>query len=306
VKSNSEQTMESNQGNGGPSMNPRPLTELRASLDFESESWEQTNLANFDGVDGCGPNSLTSFWEDALDQGRELSAYHRLAITPFQLNDLISVWHFASKWNQGRNIIIDCEVSGARVDDALGVLRTLHRRTVELVGKDSANGLLVLDDDALALYVASFDIEQLQMVRVEGPVDRGDIYAILNKATSGESVLEAELRASSSVEFQSNGPTILESRRIDMIAAALGADLAGYVASILQIARGDVPRPPQQEVMQLLARSGSILIRPADIAVSGGMIDIGICTDKAGEDSGIDTGLVFSPTDGIWKSSEAA
>ena len=298
--------MESNQGNGGPSMNPRPVKELRASLDFESESWEQMNHAGLDQVDGCNSNAFSSFWEDALNRGRDLSAYHRLAITPFQLHDLISVWHFASKWNHGRNIIIDCEVTGARVDDALGVLRTLHRRTVDLVGKDTANGLLVLDDDALALYVASFDIEQLQMVRVEGPVDRGDIYAILNKATNGESVLEAELRASSSVEFTSSGPTILESRRIDMIAAALGADLAGYVANILEIARGDVPRPPQQEVMQLLARSGSIRIRPTDIAVTTGMIDIGICTDKANEHGGIDTGLVFYPTDGIWKSSEAA
>ncbi|MEE2681317.1 MAG: hypothetical protein VX641_02985, partial [Planctomycetota bacterium] len=59
-------------------------------------------------------------------------------------------------------------------------------------------------------------------------------------------------------------------------------------------------------VMQLLARSGSILIRPADIAVNAGMIDIGICTRNSGEDDGIDTGLVFYPTDGIWKSSEAA
>ena len=298
--------MESKQGNGGPSMNPRPLRELRASLDFESDSWEETSIEDASSTGGCHPKSFTGFWEDALDPARELSAYHRLAITPFQLNDLISVWHFASKWNQGRNIIIDCEVSGARVEDALGVLRTLHRRTVELVGTDTANGLLVLDDDALALYVASFEVEQLQLVRVEGPVDRGDIHAILNKATSGESVLEAELRASSSVEYRSDGPTILESRRIDMIAAALGADLAGYVAGVLDIARGDVPRPPQQAVMQLLARSGSILIRPTDIAVNGGMIDIGICTNKAGEDTGIDTGLVFYPTDGIWKSSEAA
>ena len=128
----------------------------------------------------------------------------------------------------------------------------------------------------------------------------------LEKATGGESVLEAELRASSSVEFKSDGPTILESRRIDMIAAALGADLAGYVANILRIARGDVPRPPQEEVMQLLARSGSILIRPTDIAVHGGMIDIGIRTRDIGEGDAIDTGLVFYPTDGIWKSSEAA
>ena len=306
MQSDSEYTMESNQGNGGPSMNPRPISELRASLDFESESWGQTDPTTPDCIDGCDAAAFSSFWEDALKQGRELSAYHRLAITPFQLSDLISVWHFASKWNQGRNIIIDCEVSGARVDDALGVLRTLHRRTVEIVGTDNANGLLVLDDDALALYVASFEIEQLQMVRVEGPVDRGDIYAILEKATGGESVLEAELRASSSVEFKADGPTILESRRIDMIAAALGADLAGYVANILRIARGDVPRPPQEEVMQLLARSGSILIRPADIAVHGGMIDIGIRTRDIGEGDAIDTGLVFYPTDGIWKSSEAA
>ena len=298
--------MESNMENGGHQMEPNPLKALRASLDFESESWDESVMMNEDGCGGSGSKCFTSFWEDALDPARELSAYHRLSITPFELTDLASVWHFASKWNQGRNIIIDCEVSRALVDDALGVLRTLHHRTVELVGTDNANGLLVLDDDALALYIASFEIEQLQMVRVEGPVDRSDINAILSKATQGDSVLEAELRATCSVEYSAEGSKILESRRIDMIAAALGADLAGYVANILSLARGDVPRPPQQQVMQLLARSGSILIRPKDIEVNGGMIDIGICTNLAEPADSTDTGLIFYPTDGVWKSSEAA
>ena len=295
--------MESNMEHEDHSMKPDVPRPLRANLDFESESWEQSSMVD-DGA--CGTNWFKNFWEQAVDPAREMSAYHRLSITPFQLADLASVWHFASKWNKGRNIIIDCEVNRALVDDALAVLRTLHHRTVELVGVDNANGLLVLDDDALALYIASFEIEQLQMVRVEGPVDRSDITAILGKATGGESVLEAELRATCSVEYRADGPTILESRRIDMIAAALGADLAGYVANILRVGRADIPRPPQQEVMQLLARSGSILIRPTDIEINGGLVDIGICTNKEKNDESIDTGLVFSPTDGIWKSSEAA
>ena len=123
------------------------------------------------------------------------------------MSDIVSVWHFASRWNQGVNIILDCEVSHAKVEDAMSVLRTLHHRTVDQ-GTDNANGLLVLDDDALALYAASFEVEQLQMVRVDGPIDRGDVLAMLGKSTSGESVMDAELRASASIEFRRDGPSI--------------------------------------------------------------------------------------------------
>ena len=285
-----EQSMSPNQPHPGSSSDAEAL---RAVLSFESEPW----------APGAGEHDP---WMEALDPGVGLSAYHRLTMAPFRLSDLVSVWHFASRWNQGVNIILDCEVSHARVEDAMSVLRTLHHRTVDLVGTDNANGLLVLDDDALALYAASFEVEQLQMVRVDGPIDRGDVLAMLGKSTSGESVMDAELRASASIEFRRDGPSIVESRCIDMVAAAVGTGLACYVSEVLGTPRGDVPRPPLNEVMQLLGRSGSVLVRPEDVSSDSGMIDVGICTSADREEMVVDTSLSFSPPDGTWRSGEAA
>merc|ERR1711965_498956 len=63
-----------------------------------------------------------NFWHDAFDPAREMSAYHRLAIEPMRMNDLLSIWKFGSTSKEGRNIILDCEVACARVDDPLKVL----------------------------------------------------------------------------------------------------------------------------------------------------------------------------------------
>ncbi len=279
-----------------------PIHELRAHLDFESESWTEPDTGSGKACDG-NRNEALNFWQDAFDPAREMSAYHRLAIEPMRMNDLLSVWNFGSTSNEGRNIILDCEVACARVDDPLAVLRTLHRRTVDLVGRDTAEGLLILDDDALALYVASFEIHELQMVRVNGPVDRGDITAMLENATGGNSILEAEMRSECSAEWRIDGPTIIESRNLDMIAAALGADMARYVEAFLGLEAGNIPRPPQETMIQLLARTNSILVSPQDTLIADASIEIGIRSDMK---SAIQSELVFLRPHGIWQPREAA
>jgi len=279
-----------------------PIHELRAHLDFESESWSEPEK-NHESGSGDEVTDHMNFWHDAFDPAKEMSAYHRLAIEPMRMNDLLSVWRFGSNSNVGRNIILDCEVASAKVDDPLAVLRELHRRTVDLVGRHTAEGLLVLDDDALALYAASFDIQELQMVRVNGPVDRGDITAMLENATCGNSILEAEMRSECSVEWRLNGPTIIESRNLDMIAAALGADMARYVEAFLGLETGKIPHPPQETMIQLLARTNSIVVSPQDTQIAEASIEIGIRSDEKGA---IKSELVFLRPHGIWQPREAA
>jgi hypothetical protein len=279
-----------------------PIHELRAHLDFESESWAGTEQTSESSTDNELKDGL-NFWHDAFDPAREMSAYHRLAIEPMRMNDLLSIWSFGSRSNEGRNIILDCEVACAKVDDPLEVLRTLHGRTVDLVGCDTAEGLLILDDDALALYAASFEIHELQMVRVNGPVDRGDITAMLENATGGSSILEAEMRSDCSAEWRLNGPTIIESRNLDMIAAALGADMARYVEAFLGLEAGNIPRPPQETMIQLLARTNSILVSPEDTQIADASIEIGIRSDL---ESAIKSELVYLRPHGIWQPREAA
>ena len=279
-----------------------PIHELRAHLDFESESWMGTDPESNGSNDGRSGEDL-NFWKDAFDPAREMSAYHRLAIEPMRMKDLLSIWKFGSTSNQGRNIILDCEVARSKVEEPLEVLRTLHQRTVDLVGRDTAEGLLILDDDALALYAASFEIHELQMVRVNGPIDRGDITAMLENATSGNSILEAEIRSECCAEWRIDGPTIIESRNLDMIAAALGADMARYVEAFLGAEAGDVPRPPQETMIQLLARTNSIVVSPQDTQIAETSIEIGIRSEVQGA---IQSELVFLRPHGIWQPREAA
>ena len=272
-----------------------PVRALRARLDFESEPWTPDDV-----------NGDSRSWSPVFDQTRDLSAYHRLAISPFRLEDLLKIWGRDGRRSSRLNVILDCEVTGARVDDPLDVLRDLHRHTVEQVGPDTAEGLLVLDDDALQVYTRCFDIQELALVRVDGPVDRGDIMAMLSSASHGRSPLDVEIRGIAATEFVRNGPTILESRQVDTVASALGADLAHYVESILRVPSGEIPPPPDSAVMRLLAKSGTILVRPQDTELLGNNVDVGICTSPRTRRGSIDTSLIFCRPKGTWHAKEAA
>ncbi|MDG2029688.1 MAG: hypothetical protein P8J45_01660 [Phycisphaerales bacterium] len=288
--------MESDRSNNNEfSTGIEPIRTLKARLDFESDAWKPG------GHQGHGQG-----WHQVFDQTRDLSAYHRLAISPFRLEDLLRIWGCGSGHEGKLNVILDCEVTGALVEDALDVLRDLHRHTVNMVGPDTAEGLLVLDDKALEVYTRSFAIKELALVRVDGPVDRGDIMAMLSSSSEGRSPLDVELRGIAATEFTSDGPTILESRQVDVVASALGTDLARYVESILRVPNGEIPPPPDSAVMRLLAKSGSILIRPQDTELLGNNVDVGICTSPKTRRGSIDTSLVFCRPEGTWHAREAA
>ncbi|MCH2143727.1 MAG: hypothetical protein MK082_01135 [Phycisphaerales bacterium] len=286
--------MESHKHNQGHS-DIEPIRTLKARLDFESDAWSEARAES--GASGWTPSFKTS---------RDLSAYHRLAISPFRIEDLLSIWRTGSTGSGNLNVILDCEVTDARVDNGLDVLRELHRHTVDLVGPDTAEGLLILDDDALDVYARSFAIKELALVRIDGPIDRGDIIAMLSSTSQGCSPLDVELRGVAATEFVQDGPTILESRQIDVVASALGTDLARYVESVLRVPCGEIPKPPDSAVMRLLAKSGSILVRPQDTELLGNNVDVGICTSPRNQRVAIDTSLVFSRPDGTWHAREAA
>ena len=272
-----------------------PIRTLKARLDFESDAWSEEN-----GKQGQGG------WSPSFKTSRDLSAYHRLAISPFRIEDLLSVWRSGSTGRDSLNVVLDCEITGALVEDGLDVLRELHRHTVDMVGPDTGEGLLILDDEALETYVSSFAVREMAMVRIDGPIDRGDIIAMLSSSSTGCSPLDVELRGVAATEYVRDGPTILESRQIDVVASALGTDLARYVESVLRLPNGDIPTPPESEVMRLLAKSGSILVRPQDTELLGNNVDVGICTSTRGRSGSIDTSLVFSRPDGTWHAREAA
>jgi hypothetical protein len=277
------------------SSNIEPIRTLKARLDFESDAWTPSR-----------EERRSTDWAHSLESNRDLSAYHRLAISPFRLEDLLSIWRFGNVGKRNLNVILDCEVTEARTHDAMEVLRDLHHHTVELVGPDTAEGLLILDDDALELYARTFEIKELALVRIDGPIDRGDIIAMLSSTSQGRSPLDVELRGVAATEFIKDGPTILESRQIDVAASALGTDLARYVESVLRVPNGEIPKPPDSAVMRLLARSGSILVRPQDTELLGNNVDVGICTSPRTSQGTIDTSLVFCRPDGTWHAREAA
>lgn len=276
----------------------KPIHSVSARLEFESEPWAPISAAQ-QGVNY------------PFGSNRELEAYHRLAISPFRFEDLLSIWRAQRPSQTSRNapamnIILDCEVDGAKVNEALDVLRLLHRRTIELVGPDTAEGLLVLDDSMLALYGRTFDIRELALVRVEGPIDRRDIVAMLSNAAQGRSPLEAELRGLTAAEFRREGPTIIESRNVEILASALGLDIVRYVESILRVPPGGVIQPPHSEVMRLLARSGSIRIHAQDTELLGTNVDVGICTALGRSELVADTSLIYCCPEGTWHAREAA
>ena len=203
-------------------------------------------------------------------------------------------------------MVLDCEVEDALVDDALAVLRTLHRRTVDLVGKDTAEGLLVLDDDALDLYTKSFAIKELQMIRIEGPIDHGDITAMLEAQPQVGRRWTLSYVVSLLWNIAERVRRFSRAARSTWLQPHLLRTLPVMSSRSYAFRTAAFPARPSRRSCGYSPRAGLSLVRPQDTELLGNSVDIGICTAKGDELARIDTSLVFCRPDGTWHAREAA
>ncbi len=116
------------------------------------------------------------------------------------------------------------------------------------------------------------------LVLLDGDVELSDAEAIQNAWECGDCLLNAELRATTSVVAKANGTLILRSTNQDQLLMVVGELLRNYVAEQRGHPSTALARPELGLINALLSISGTISIRPLETQIYSTWADIGINT----------------------------
>lgn len=163
-----------------------------------------------------------------------------------------------------------------------------------------SESMILLDDEALNLFVRAGLPTNLCAVRIEGLVEYTDARAIEQAIGTGRSPLEVELRASAFLTMESPRCLYFETRESEQVAMLVGEALRHYVAALRNRPVENIMPPQNWQVSRLLEIQGTISIRPIETEVYSTSIDIGICV-KAGELLGpANCSLIFDVFSNTW------
>lgn len=163
-----------------------------------------------------------------------------------------------------------------------------------------SESMILLDDEALNLFVRAGLPTNLCAVRIEGLVEYTDARAIEQALRTGRSPLEVELRASAFLTMESPRCLYFETRESEQVAMLVGEALRHYVAALRNRPVENIMPPQNWQVSRLLEIQGTISIRPIETEVYSTSIDIGICV-KAGELLGpANCSLIFDVFSNTW------
>jgi hypothetical protein len=116
------------------------------------------------------------------------------------------------------------------------------------------------------------------LVLLDGDVEISDAEAIQNAWGRGDCLLNAELRATTSVVAQANGTLILRSSDEDQLLMVVGELLRNHVAEQRGQPSTALSRPELGLINALLSISGTISIRPIETQIYSTWADVGINT----------------------------
>ena len=133
--------------------------------------------------------------------------------------------------------------------------------------------------DAQAINATDDMIDQIAWITLlDGAVEREDGQAMQRAWERGDCLLDADLRATTSVTRTSDGTLIFNSYDEELLLKVVGELLCDYVARQRGQAITSLNRPDAGLIHALLSISGTISIRPIETESYSTWIDIGINT----------------------------
>ncbi len=240
----------------------------------------------------------------AGDVAGEDSPPATLRIRPMHLSQAIEVWTHelpSPAWT----VVVGASHEDGRVADRDSIA-AMTRRSRERLGMsasmavaDSSQEPLLLDDDEFEQLAGAASWRSLTAIRIEGPVDHGDLEAILATIRAGRPAISGDLRAVASLRIEAEGGLEFAARSMRPIARLVAEDLACYAAAVLRRNPDDVSPPPLHQVLRLLEASGSISVRPEETDVFAESIDVGVSTAASG-DRPADRSLIYDLPSDTW------
>lgn len=227
-----------------------------------------------------------------------------LRIRPMHLSQAIEVWSHdlpSPAWT----VVVGTSIDAAVPTDLESIAR-LARGSRERLGPQTdksshvgEDGPFLLNDEEFELLAGSAAWRSMTAIRIEGPVDAGDLDAIVATIRAGRPAISGDLRAVASLRVEPGGGLEFATRSMRPIAKLVAEDLACYAAAVLRRGAEDVSRPPIHQVLRLLESSGSISIRPEETDVFAESIDVGVSTAGAG-DRPADCSLIYDLPSDTW------
>lgn len=214
----------------------------------------------------------------------------RMHIDPMHISATTGIWRTVAA-QRCRTLLIRGEIAleslPAHVARELGRLRTRTRiesgLEIDTRGRkrrgEPLPGPILLDDDEYDWAAEAMTWVSLEAVRIEGPVDSGDVEAMEAMIRRGRPSMDGDIRALASLSLDECGTLEFAARSVRPALRLVAEDLALYLAAVLRRDPDKITRPATGMIQALLERTGSICIRPAETEVYPGSVDIGVATD---------------------------
>jgi hypothetical protein len=188
-----------------------------------------------------------------------------------------------------------------------------HRCTVLVIGEVGvmpgpvipvldrfAPDCVAMDDLSFGELVTTRGMNGLCAVLVDGPLDAGDAAAIGGAVRRGASPLPADLRAVAALRVTGDRTVHVDLRTPAQAVPFVAENLRLYLAALSRRRWDDIALPEDRLVEELLARTGSLSVRPIETEVYSTFVDVGVGTGRGGEPTPADAALIYDVPGNGW------
>ncbi|HWB18966.1 MAG TPA: hypothetical protein VG711_01605 [Phycisphaerales bacterium] len=176
------------------------------------------------------------------------------------------------------------------------VLSRLGIAPIERVNEDA----IVLDDADLMKLIVTVPMEELQAVRVQGPVEVRDAKAMVAAIAAGVSPLSVEMRATSSIIVHNNEDVSLECTTRQPALAVVSEDLRHYLSALTGTPAAKISPVPLWQIDRMVSLTGRMMVRPIESQSFSTFIDIGVNTSETSEERPADRCLIYDLPSNSW------
>jgi len=204
-----------------------------------------------------------------------------LQLSPMRFVDALPGWLGPGAMSGPETILMDAELCGSARTRA----DSLPSHCATILGEEMARvavidqGCVVVRDRHLSQLAVGGGIGSLTMVRVVGPVERGDALAIRNAMHKGDPAWLADFRAVCAMRMSDDRLIELDVIDEEIGLMFIAENLRHYLAALLDRDIDTVGWASPRQIRSLLARSGTLTIRPIETDAYTTFVDVGVCTD---------------------------
>jgi hypothetical protein len=173
------------------------------------------------------------------------------------------------------------------------------RLAIPALERFSADQLL-LDEAGLRQLINTCSCTRLLAVRIEGPLEQGDVKAINGAMDSGKSPLSAELRAEMALEVTNDRSVVLHVREKQLALRLVAENFRHYLSALRNRSVTEFASPEPWQIERLLSLSGSLTVRPIETEMFSTSIDVGISTNTGGDTKPANRSLIYDIPSNSW------